>query len=152
MMLEGKLDSTFAYSFLVSDVPAEEKTAVELEHFHRQRAQIEERFKDAKLGQALRHLPSGKLAANRLWLCCSLLALNVCAWVCDISPAAAASGQAPDDTPLRRHAKTLRHLFFCVPGRIVRNARRIIVRLPEGLPHFDLFNATYHAALALPGP
>ncbi len=152
MVLDGQLDSTFAYSFIVSDIPAEQKTAVAVEHFHRQRAQIEERFKDAKLGQALRHLPSGKLAANRLWLACALLALNVCAWVCDISPAAAASGSAPEDTPLRRHAKTLRHLFFCVPGRIVRSARRIIVRLPEGLPHFEAFNATYHAALALPGP
>jgi DDE family transposase len=152
MVLDGQLDSTFAYSFVVSDIPAEEKTAVEVEHFHRQRAQIEERFKDAKLGQALRHLPSRKLAANRLWLCCALLALNVCAWVCDISPAAAASGSAPDDTPLRRHAKALRRILFCVPGRIVRSARRIIVRLPNGFPHFDLFNATYHAALALPGP
>lgn len=153
MVLDGQLDSTFAYSFIVTDIPAEEKTLVEVEHFHRQRAQIEERFKDAKLGQALRHLPSGKLAANRLWLCCSLLALNLCAWVCDISPAAGASGNAPDeDTPQRRHAKTLRRILFCVPGRIVRTARRIIVRLPEGFPHFETFNATYHAALALPGP
>src|SRR5207344_2110577 len=88
----SQLDSTFAYSFIVSDIPATEKSAVEVEHFHRRRAQIEERFKDAKRGQALTHLPSGKLAANRLWLCCTLLALNVCAWVCDISPAAAASG------------------------------------------------------------
>jgi len=152
MVLDGQLDSTFAYSFIVSDIPAVEKTAVEVEHFHRQRAQIEERFKDAKLGQALRHLPSGKLAANRLWLCCALLALNVCAWVCDISPAAAASGAAEEDAPLRRHAKTLRRLLFCIPGRIVRSARRLIVRLPDGLPHFELFNATYHAALALPGP
>ena len=152
MVLDGQLDSTFAYSFIVSDIPATDKSAVEVEHFHRQRAQIEERFKDAKLGQALRHLPSGKLAANRVWLCCALLALNVCAWVCDISPAAAASGAAPDDTPLRRHAKTLRRILFCVPGRIVRSARRIVVRLPDGFPHFDLFNATYHAALALPGP
>ena len=85
---------------------------------------IEERFKDSKLGQARRHLPSGKLAANRLWLCCLLLALNITAWVCDISPAAGASGSAPQDTPLRRHAKTLRHLLFCVPARIVRTARR----------------------------
>jgi len=153
MVLDGELDSTFAYSFIVCDIPATEKTAVQVEHFHRQRAQIEERFKDAKLGQALRHLPSGKLAANRLWLCCCLLALNICAWVCDISPAAAASGTAPDeDIPLRRHAKTLRRLLFCVPGRIVRTARRIIVRLPAGFPHFEIFNATYHAALALPGP
>jgi Transposase DDE domain group 1 len=153
MVLDGQLDSTYGYSFIVTDIPADEKTTAQVEHFHRQRAQIEERFKDAKLGQALRHLPSGKLAANRLWLCCALLALNICAWVCDVSPAAGASGSAlDDDTPLRRHAKTLRHLFFCVPGRIVRSARRIIVRLPDGLPHFELFNATYHAALALPGP
>jgi hypothetical protein len=60
MVLDGQLDSTFAYSFIVSDLPAEEQTAVQVEHFHRQRAQIEERFKDAKLGQALRHLPSEK--------------------------------------------------------------------------------------------
>ena len=152
MVLDGQLDSTFAYSFIVTDIPAGAKTAVEVEHFHRQRAQIEERFKDAKLGQALRHLPSGKLAANRVWLCCALLALNICAWVCDISPAAAASGTAPDHTPLRRHAKTLRHLLFCVPGRIVRTARQTILRLPEGFPHFEIFNATYHAAVALPGP
>ncbi|MDQ6803693.1 MAG: IS1380 family transposase [Actinomycetota bacterium] len=153
MVLDGQLDSTFAYSFIVTDIPAGEKTAVEAEHFHRHRAQIEERFKDAKLGQALRHLPSGKLAANRLWLCCSLLALNICAWTCDISPAAGASGNAPDkDTPQRRHAKTLRRVLFCVPGRIVRTGRRIIVRLAEGFPHFETFNATYHAALALPGP
>ncbi|MGH3263172.1 MAG: transposase, partial [Trebonia sp.] len=153
MVLDGQLDSTYAYSFIVTDIPAGEKSTAQVEHFHRQRAQIEERFKDAKLGQALRHLPSGKLAANRLWLCCSLLALNICAWVCDISPAAGASGQATDDdAPLRRHAKALRRILFCVPGRIVRTARQTIVRLPEGFAHFDVFNATYHAALALPGP
>ena len=153
MVLDGQLDSTFAYSFIVSDIPIEKKTTIEVELFHRQRAQIEERFKDAKLGQALRHLPSGKLAANRLWLCCALLALNMCAWVCDISPAASASGTAgDDDTPLRRHAKTLRRLLFCVPARIVRTARQTIMRLPDGFPHFEIFNATYHAAIALPGP
>jgi hypothetical protein len=153
MVLDGQLDSTFAYSFIVTDIPAEEMSTAEVELFHRRRAQIEERFKDAKLGQALRHLPSGNLNANRLWLCCALLALNLCAWVCDISPVAAASGQAADDdTPLRRHAKTLRRILFCVPGRIVRTARKTIVRLAEGFPHFETFNATYRAALALPGP
>jgi len=153
MVLGGELDSTYAYSFIVTDIPAWEKATAEVEHFHRCRAQIEERFKDAKLGHALRHLPSGKLAANRLWLCCSLMALNICAWVCDLSPAAAASGQAAEqDTPLRRHAKTLRRILFCVPGRIARSGRRTIVHLPEDFPDFDLLNATYHATLALPGP
>jgi hypothetical protein len=153
MVLDGELSSTYAYSFIVTDIPAVAMSTAEVEHFHRQRAQIEERFKDAKLGHALRHLPSGKLATNRLWLCCCLLALNLSAFICDLSPAAAASGQAADErTPLRRHAKTLRRILFCVPGRIVRTARRTIVRLPDGFPHFELLNATYHAALALPGP
>jgi hypothetical protein len=152
MVLEGELDSTYAYSFIVTDIPVREKTTAEVEQFHRQRAQIEERFKDAKLGHALRHLPSRGLNANRLWLCCCLVALNICAWVCDISPAAGASGSAPDRTPLRRHAKTLRQLLFCVPARIVRTARQTIMRLSDGFPHFEIFNTTYHAALALPGP
>jgi hypothetical protein len=152
MVLDGQLDSTFAYSFIATDIPASEKSTADVEHFHRQRAQIEERFKDAKLGQPLRHLPSGDLNANRLWLCCALMALNITALICDISPAAGASGHASEDTPLRRHAKTLRRLFFCVPARIVRTARQTILRLPQGFPHLDLFNATYHAALALPGP
>ena len=153
MVIDGELDSTYAYSFIVTDIPQGEMSTVEVEHFHRCRAQIEERFKDAKLGQALRHLSSGKLGANRLWLCCCLLGLNLSAWICDLSPAAAASGQAIDRrTPLRRHAKTLRRILFCVPGRIVRTGRRTIVHLAEGFPHFELLNATYHAALALPGP
>ena len=154
MVLDGQLDSTYAYSFIVTDIPASEKTTTEVEHFHRQRAHVEERFKDVKLGQALRHLPSRDLNANRLWLCCALLALNICAWVCDITPAAGASGTAPERTPLRRHAKTLRHLLFCVPARIIRTARQTIMRLPDGFLHFEIFNATYHAALALalPGP
>lgn len=151
MVLDGQLDFTYAYSFIVADITAQ-KTTAEVELFHRQRAQIEERFKDAKLGHALRHLPSRGLNANRLWLCCCLLALNICAWVCDISPAAGASGSAPDHTPLRRHAKTLRQLLFCVPARIARTARQTIMRLPEGFPHFDIFTRTYQAALALPGP
>jgi len=152
MVLDGKLASTFAYSFIVTDIPAAEKTSTEVEHYHRQRAQIEERFKDAKLGQALRHLPSGDANANRLWLTCALIALNITALLCDISPAAAASGNAPDTTPLRRHAKTLRRLMICVPARIVRTARQIIVRLPDGFRHADIFRDTYHAAYALPGP
>jgi hypothetical protein len=152
MVLDGQLDSTYAYSFIVTDIPAREQTTAELEYFHRQRAQIEERFKDLKLGHALRHLPSRDLNANRLSLCCCLLALNICAWLCDITPAAGASGTAPKRTPLRRHAKTLRHLLFCVPARIIRTSRQTIMRLPDGFPHLEIFKATYHAALALPSP
>ena len=149
MVLDGQLDSTYAYSFIVTDIPAKEKTTVEVEHFHRHRAQVEERFKDAKLGQPLRHLPSGDINANRLWLAASLIALNITAILCDLSPAAAASGHAPDDTPLRRHAKALRRILFCVPARVIRTARQITLRLPDGFRYLDTFQQTYDNVYAL---
>ena len=152
MVLDGQLDSTYAYSFIVTDIPATDKTTTEVEHFHRQRAQIEERFKDAKLGQPLRHLPSGNLDANRLWLACCLLALNITALICDISPAAGACPDAPDGTPLRRHAKALRRILFNVPARITRSARQTILHLSEDFRHLDIFTATYHAALTSRDP
>ena len=64
-MLDGQLDSTYAYSFIATDIPAEQKNTTEVEHFRRHRAQIEERFEDAQLGQPLRHLPSGDLLRRR---------------------------------------------------------------------------------------
>ena len=152
MVLDGQLNSTYAYSFIVTDIPANEKTTVDVEHFHRHRAQVEERFKDAKLGQPLRHLPSGDLNANRLWLACSLTALNITALLCDLSPAAAASGQAPDDTPLRRHAKALCRILFCVPARITRTARQLTLRLPAGFRYLHTFQATYDNITALGVP
>lgn len=64
-----------------------------------------------------------------------------------------ASGNAPDKrTPLRRHAQTLRRILFNVPARIIRTARRIILRLPAGYPHADIFQATLDAIYALPPP
>ena len=152
LVLDGELASTYAYSFIVTDIAASEMGTVEAEHFHRQRAQIEERFKDAKLGQPLRHLPSGDLNANRVWLACSLIALNITALICDLSPIAGASGDAPPDTPLRRHAKALRRVLFCVPARITRSARQITLHLPTGFRYLDTFQATYDNVCSLAAP
>ena len=82
--------------------------------------------------------------------CAACCALNLTAMTCDICPAAAISSQMPEHAPLRRHAKALRHMLFCVPARIARTARRTILHLPEGFLHADVFTATYDAALALP--
>jgi Transposase DDE domain group 1 len=150
LALDGQVASVFGYSFILTDIP--HQPTVWIEHFHRHRAQIEERLKDTKLGQALRHLPSGNVNANRVWLAVALLALNLTAFCCDLCPAAGASGKAPDDAPLRRTAQTLRRILFNVPARIVRTARRTILRLPEGFRHADVFRATLDAVYALPPP
>jgi Transposase DDE domain group 1 len=151
MALDGQTDSVYGYSFILTDIYHQPTTWIE--HFHRHRAQIEERIKDTKTGQALRHLPSGDINANRVWVTASLLAVNLTAWCCDLSPAAAASGNAPGRrTPLRRHAATLRRILFNIPTRIIRTGRRIILRLPAGHPHADIFQKTLDAIYALPPP
>ncbi len=150
LALDGQVASVFGYSFILTDIP--HQPTVWVEHFHRHRAQIEERLKDTKLGQALRHLPSGDINANRVWLTAALLALNLTAFCCDLCPAAGASGKAPDDAPLRRTAQTLRRILFNVPARIIRSGRRTILRLPEGFRHADAFTATLDAVYALPPP
>ena len=147
LALSGELDSVHGYSFILTDHQGE---PAEIELHHRQRAQIEERLKEAKLGQALRRLPAADLNANRLWLQATLTALTLSAFLCDLCPAAAASGQAPAGTPKRRAAKTLRRLLLCVPARIVRTARTTTLRLPAGFRHAAIFQATYAAAWALP--
>jgi hypothetical protein len=139
----------YTYSFILTD---RDEEAAWVEHHHRCRAQIEERIREAKLGAALRRLPSGDLNANRVWMFSALLAVNLTALVCDISPLAGASGQAPKGAPLRRTAKTLRRLLFGVPARVIRTGRRTILRLPAGFRYAGAFAATYRAAWALPPP
>ncbi len=149
LALEGKVASVFGYSFMLTDIHWQ--PARWIEHFHRHRAQIEERLKDSKLGQALRHLPTGSQDANRVWLTAALLALNLTAFCCDLCPAAGASGKAPDQAPLRRAAKTLHNLLFNIPARIVRTGRRLILRPPAGFRHRTILQATLDAIYAL-GP
>jgi hypothetical protein len=150
LALAGKVASVFGHSFIITDIP--DRPAADVEHHHRHRAQIEERLKEAKLGQALRHLPSGDANANRLWLTAVLTALNLSAMLCDLSPLAAASGAAPANAPLRRHAKTLRRALLCVPARIIRHARLTTLRLAAGYRHLSALEATWAAAYALPPP
>jgi len=150
LALDGHTDTVYGYSFILTDIYHHHTAWVE--HFHRHRAQIEERIKDTKTGQALRHLPSGDLNANRVWLTAAMLAVNLTAFCCDLSPAAGVSGHAPERTPLRRHAHTLRRILFNVPARIIRTGRRLILRLPDGYPHADTFQATLDAVWALPPP
>ena len=149
LALDGQIDSVYGYSFILTDIHWQPTASIE--HFHRHRAQIEERLKESKLGQALRHLPSGDEHANRVWLTAALLALNLTAFCCDLCPAAGASSNTPDNAPLRRAAKTLRNLIFNIPARIVRTGRRLILRPPAGFRHSDIFRATFQAIYAL-GP
>jgi hypothetical protein len=104
MLADGHTGDGYGYGCTLCDI--HDQAAVWLEHFHRHRAQIEERLKDAKLGRALRRMPSADQNANRTWMAACLLARNLTAMVCDLCPAAGASGKAPVDAaaPSRQDA------------------------------------------------
>jgi hypothetical protein len=85
-----------------------------------------------------------------VWLTAALLAVNLTAFCCDLCPAAGASA-GPDIRPQRRHTKTLRNLLFCIPLRIVRTARWLILRPPAGYRHSSTLKDTLDAIHSL-GP
>ncbi|MBA2637971.1 MAG: IS1380 family transposase [Solirubrobacterales bacterium] len=143
--LAGEADVVYGYSFILTDLDG---PAARVEHHHRDRAQIEERIKDCKLGVSLRRLPLSDLDANRVWLHCSTLALNLLALLNDLM----FGPEPPGHLPRRRQAKWLRRMLLCVPARVIHHARRVILRLPEGLPSTPAFQAAYTAARGLAPP
>jgi hypothetical protein len=118
LVLDGDADHAFAYSMILTTLTDD---AVDIEAWYRGRVSIEDRIRDSKLGFGLRHLPSGKDAVNQLWLLGAVTALNLSA----LTQALAATGP-------RAHAKRLRHELLAVPGRVLRHARQIVVRVPIG--------------------
>jgi hypothetical protein len=99
----------------------EELALVEREH--RQHAVVELAIRDHKEGP-LRHLPSGHYAANAAWCVIAALAANLARWVALLGLKHA--------TP--QATATLRRRLLVVPGRLVRHAGRLTLRLPARWP------------------
>ena len=100
-------------------------TTVELDADHRRHAVVELAIRDLKAGVGLRHVPSGKFAANAAWLLAATLAHNLLRWVAAIGLGAGGKLVV---------AKTLRRTLLSLPGRITRSARRWTLHLPAGWP------------------
>ncbi len=127
-------DAVYAYSFIVTnlDVSTAAK-AVEVEHWYRHRTQIENLFRDSKLGAALRHLPSGYPQVNRAWMWGGLLAATLGGWLHHLT-ATDHEGRLVGHGVRGGHAmiSTLRHRLIAVPARLVRHAGALTLRLPPG--------------------
>lgn len=125
LALDGDVEQVWAYSFIVTNLdlatPAE---VVAVESWYRHRTDIEDRIRDAKHGAALRHLPSGDPAVNTAWMWGALLAVNLSAWLHELG------GLDHGDGRGRAHVNRLRRELICIPGRVIRHARRTTLRLP----------------------
>lgn len=130
---------TYAYSFILTNLTG---PATTIEAWFRERAQIEERLKDSKLGMALRHLPSSYHAVNTTWMWAAFLALNLSAWT-------QALGQTDDHG--RAHGKRLRRQLINIPARVLHHARRTIIRLTP-THHHGPFRHAWTNLTHLPDP
>jgi hypothetical protein len=128
-------DPIYGYSFVVTnlDVGTGQQAAA-VEHWYRHRTQVENVFRDAKHGAALRHLPSGHPEVNRAWMWGALLAASLTGWLHQLTA-------TPDaDGALRGHGvrdgqamiATLRRRLIRIPARLIRHAGTLTLRLPPG--------------------
>jgi hypothetical protein len=98
-----------------------------LDVFHRNHAGVESVIKDGKdLG--LRRLPSFHMAFNQAWCLAVALAADLLAWLRLL---------ALNHHPRLRQATpaTLRRVLLNGPARLVRRARKRLIRLPDDHPH-----------------
>lgn len=120
LSLEGR---EWHYWAIVSN--DQERTADELESWHRAKANLENRIKEAKLGLGLDNLPCASFHANWAYLLITLLAYNLLAW---LKLLALPEGER------QSYAKRLRFRFIAVAGTVGRSGRRLILRLSAGYP------------------
>ena len=128
LTLEGR---EWHYWLLVTN--DEERSADELERWHRAKANLENQIKEAKLGLGLDNLPCKSFHANWAYLLCTLLAFNLLAWLKLL---------ALPERERTSYAKRLRFRFIAVAGTVGRSGRRLVLRLSAGYPHLTEFVET----------
>ena len=131
----ARAGAIYAYSFILTSLDVSgpgQATAVE--HWYRHRTTVENLFRDSKLGAALRHLPSGYPQVNLAWMWGALLAASMAAWLHQLT--AITAGQDILAGHGVRGGKamiaTLRWRLIALPGRLIRHARHLVLRLPPG--------------------
>lgn len=123
------LDSgAYHYYVLVSN--DQERTADELERWHRGKANVENQIKEAKLGLGLDNLPCRSFHANWAYLLCTLLAYNLLCWLKLL---------ALPEPERSSYAKRLRFRFIAVAATVGRSGRQLVLRLSASYPLFANF-------------
>jgi hypothetical protein len=126
------------FQVFITDQPDPDVTALELRH--RRRARIEDRIRCGK-ATGLRNLPFDLWRRNQVWLELVLAAQDLTGW----AQALLLDGDLKVAEP-----KTLRYRLWHVAARIIRHARRLIVRLQRTWPWATALAAAFTRLRALP--
>jgi hypothetical protein len=110
------------FQVFLTDQPDPDIATLELRH--RQRARVEDRIRGAK-ATGLRNLPFDLWRRNAVWLELVLTAQDLTVW----AQALVLDGELATAEP-----KTLRYRLWHVAARVVRHARRVVLRLQRSWP------------------
>ena len=125
----------YAYSFILTNLDASSPArAAAAEHWYRHRTTVDENLFRDSLGAALRHLPSGYPQVNTAWMWGALLAASMAAWLHQLTARTAGEDIVHGHGVRGGKAMiaTLRWRLIAVPGRLIRHARHLVLRLPPG--------------------
>jgi Transposase DDE domain group 1 len=126
------------FQVFITDQPDPDVAALELRH--RRRARIEDRIRGGK-ATGLRNLPFDLWRRNQVWLEVVLAAQDLTGW---------AQTLLLDGDLKVAEPKTLRYRLWHVAARIVRHARRLIVRLQRTWPWATALATAFTRLRALP--
>jgi Transposase DDE domain group 1 len=126
------------FQVFITDQPDPDITALELRH--RRRAGVEDRIRCGK-ATGLRNLPFDLWRRNQVWLELVLAAQDLTGW---------AQTLLLDGDLKLAEPKTLRYRLLHVAARVVRHARRVIVRLQRTWPWAATLAAGFARLRALP--
>jgi hypothetical protein len=110
------------FQVFVTDQPDPDLARLELRH--RQRARVEDRIRAAK-ATGLQNLPFDRWRRNQVWLELVLAAQDLVCWT---------QALLLDGPLARAEPKTLRYRLLHVAAKVVRHARRTILRLQATWP------------------
>ena len=123
---------------IITNLPAE-YTAEGVLDFHNDRGNAEKAIGELKNGYGLNKLPCSELKANAAYFQAALLAYNLVATL---------KNKALPVGWKNFGIKNLRFRLLCQAAVVARHARRVIIKLSETYPFFDVFEQARWAVLA----
>lgn len=107
------------YYGIVTNMSLYWNTKQQIVEHHNKRGNAENFIREEKYGYDLKHFPCLKLNANRAYGLLAMVAHNILRWVALV--------EKPDKP---HFSKKLRRRFIFIPGKVVRHARQIIMKVP----------------------
>lgn len=107
------------YYGVVTNMSLYSNTKQQVIEHHNKRGNAENFIREEKYGYDLKHFPCQKLRANQAFGLLAMVAHNILRWVALV--------EKPDKP---HFSKKLRRRFVFIPGKVVRHARQIIMKVP----------------------